>query len=273
LGAGTPARGGEELDVFLRLLWDGATIVHEPAAIVWHRHPEGEMQVRRRVYGYGVGLGATLTKSVVRGPGRTGFLRRVPRGLFYLFDPRSAKNRSKGPDFPRSLAWREWLGVLLSPAAYCASVWSDHKHSNLRRSAQARQGWPMTSNQRLASDVGVIALGFGAVAVNAIGSPGVIRAIVTLVAALLIPGWAILTKLKVDGILALFAIAVGLSLAVDTIYALLLVWTALWAPGVAAIGLGACSAAVIAYDARRHLPVGPFNRRPAAKHPPTSTLD
>jgi O-antigen biosynthesis protein len=268
LGAGTPARGGEELDLFLRLLWDAATIVHEPAAIVWHRHPEDETQLRRRAYGYGVGLGATLTKCVVRGPGRAGFLRRVPRGIRYLFDPRSAKNRSKGPDFPRSLAWRERLGVLLSPAAYCASVWSKHKHLNLRGSAQARQAWPMTSKQRVISDAAVIALGCGAVGVDAIELPGVIRAIVTLVAALLIPGWAILTKLRVDGMLALFAIAVGLSLAVETLCALLLVWTALWAPGIAAIGLGAVSAAVIAYDAWCHMPIGLSSRRPVGKHPP-----
>jgi GT2 family glycosyltransferase len=251
LGTGTPARGGEELDVFLRLLWGGQALVHEPAAIVWHRHPEGDDQLRRKAFGYGVGLGATLTKTMVNGPQRMAFLRRIPRGLRYLLDPRSDKNRHKGPDFPRSLAWRERLGMLVSPAAYWVSLLSNRKYSNSH--LHKAEGWPMTSYQRFVCDVMLLALAIAAFVINAVSLPSLPRAIVTLLAALLVPGWAILTRLNVDGILGLFVIAVALSLTVDTIVSLLLVWTALWSPGTAAIAAGTVAILVIAYDACRNL--------------------
>jgi GT2 family glycosyltransferase len=41
LGAGTPACGGEDLDVYIRVLQNGYDIVYEPGAILWHEHPDG----------------------------------------------------------------------------------------------------------------------------------------------------------------------------------------------------------------------------------------
>ncbi len=37
LGAGTPARGGEDIDVAVRLLLAGLLVVRQPAAVIWHR--------------------------------------------------------------------------------------------------------------------------------------------------------------------------------------------------------------------------------------------
>ena len=59
-GAGTPARGGDDLDAFLRVVLDGRTLVYEPAAIVRHYHRRDYASLRRQAYGYGVGLGAYL---------------------------------------------------------------------------------------------------------------------------------------------------------------------------------------------------------------------
>ena len=50
LGAGTPALGGEDLDFYVRLLREGHAVAYEPAAIVWHEHPDGEGTLRRQVY-------------------------------------------------------------------------------------------------------------------------------------------------------------------------------------------------------------------------------
>jgi hypothetical protein len=69
-GAGTLALGGEDLDLYMRLLLGGQAIAYEPSAIVWHEHPNGPQRLRSQVYRYGVGLGATFAKQLFRGPAR-----------------------------------------------------------------------------------------------------------------------------------------------------------------------------------------------------------
>lgn len=64
LGAGVPTGGGEDLDVFLRILLAGNQLVHEPAAIVWHRHRADNDALLKQMSGYGLGLGAWLAKIV-----------------------------------------------------------------------------------------------------------------------------------------------------------------------------------------------------------------
>jgi GT2 family glycosyltransferase len=62
LGAGTFTRGGEDIDMFFRLVAAGHTLVNEPAAIVWHRHRSDGEALLIQARGYGLGLGAWLTK-------------------------------------------------------------------------------------------------------------------------------------------------------------------------------------------------------------------
>jgi GT2 family glycosyltransferase len=124
LGTGTRARGGEDLDICVRLLHSGSTVVYEPAAIVWHRHPERFEQVRRQVFDYGAGLGAMLGKQLVTGPNRLSILSRGFQGVRYYVSPKSRKNALRGSDFPRELAYRERLGLLFGPFGYLASRWS-----------------------------------------------------------------------------------------------------------------------------------------------------
>jgi O-antigen biosynthesis protein len=122
LGAGTPARGGEDLELYIRLLYEGYAIAYEPGAIVWHEHPDGTARLRRQVYGYGVGLGAMLTQQLVAGPERSALLRAVPAGISYARDPGSRKNALKRADYPRRLDWLERVGMVVGPAAYIASA-------------------------------------------------------------------------------------------------------------------------------------------------------
>jgi GT2 family glycosyltransferase len=135
LGTGTPACGGEDLDLYIRLLRDGYTIAYEPGAIVWHPHPSEPSQLRRQVYRYGVGLGATLTKQLVAGPGRRQFLRAIPAGVAYARDPASRKNAPTAFDYPRRLRWLERLGILVGPVAYLRSALKSVAH----RTAGARR--------------------------------------------------------------------------------------------------------------------------------------
>jgi GT2 family glycosyltransferase len=120
LGAGTIARGGEDLDLYVRLLLTGHTIVYEPAAMIFHRHPDATEHVRREVFCYGVGLSAMVMKQMVAGQALA-VLRRLPRALRYLLDPTSRKNVRKGPEYDHRYDWIERAGIAAGPFAYLAS--------------------------------------------------------------------------------------------------------------------------------------------------------
>ena len=134
LGAGTPARGGDDLTAFLRVILDGGTLVYEPGAVVRHHHRRGYQELRRQAFGYGMGLGAYLAASLWARPNLLGtMLRRAVPAARYLLGPRSAKNADRGAWFPRELVWRELAGVVVGPFGYAVSRW---RHRN----AAGREG-------------------------------------------------------------------------------------------------------------------------------------
>jgi GT2 family glycosyltransferase len=120
LGTGTPARGGEDLDLFIRLVLAGEEIAYEPSAFVWHQHPSGAGAPRRQAINYGIGLSAMLTHQWLAGD-RARMLRAAPAGFAYLRDVDSRRNRARGADFPRSLKRWEALGLAAGPMAYLKS--------------------------------------------------------------------------------------------------------------------------------------------------------
>ena len=129
LGAGTIARGGDDLNAFARVVLHGHRLVYEPAAIVWHMHRRDLGGLRRQAFGYGAGLTAYLTSIVVEKPARLPELaRRAPGGLRYALAPSSPKNARVPSSQPRDLRYRELAGMALGPLLYTAS----------RRSAKAR---------------------------------------------------------------------------------------------------------------------------------------
>jgi GT2 family glycosyltransferase len=118
LGTGTPSRGGEDLDLFIRILRSGGAITSEPAALVWHAHPRTSEEMRERAFGYGVGLTAALAKHALLRDGRGALLRRIPAAARYTLDPRSPKNAGRSSRYPASLTRTEYAGMLLGPCAY-----------------------------------------------------------------------------------------------------------------------------------------------------------
>jgi GT2 family glycosyltransferase len=130
LGAGTRTRGGEDLDVFVRVLRSGAAIAYEPSAIVWHSHRADRAGLLRQMYGYGTGLTAFLTKLVLDPATRGDVLRRVPRGLVRMArirtQTRARRAAVTGPPAqaatqaaPYGGAFtREALGYLAGPVLY-----------------------------------------------------------------------------------------------------------------------------------------------------------
>jgi GT2 family glycosyltransferase len=122
LGAGTRARGGEDLDLFIRVLRAGEELVYEPAALLRHEHVDSRQALRHHAFDYGVGLSAMLTKQLLAGERRRDFLRRIPAGARYMLARDSAKNANKGTGYPRTLDVLELLGMAAGPGAYLASV-------------------------------------------------------------------------------------------------------------------------------------------------------
>ena len=127
LGTGTPSRGGEDLDVFVRALYADLAVRYVPQAVIWHDHPDSLDGLPSKVYSYGFGLSAMLAKHAVAGPDRSGFVRRVPAGFRHFIDPDSSKNASKSADYPRRLALMEVLGVASGPLGYAKSRWQSRK--------------------------------------------------------------------------------------------------------------------------------------------------
>jgi GT2 family glycosyltransferase len=122
LGTGTTARGGEDLDVFVRVIQSGRSLAYEPRAMVWHRHPADERRLRLRAFDYGTALGAMLTKQLAAGPRRRRIVSLAPQGVRYFLSPTSRKNAGRTGGFPRALVALELAGVLWGPLAYLVSV-------------------------------------------------------------------------------------------------------------------------------------------------------
>ncbi|SFF51189.1 glycosyltransferase family 2 protein [Blastococcus tunisiensis] len=123
LGAGTPARGGEDLDIYRRVILAGRTLVYTPSAVVRHHHRESTRALRVQMFGYGVGMAAGLTKLLAHG-GRPALavLRCVPRGLHMLLWPTSARNAKLPAETSRLLVALELAGYLAGPLLYARSA-------------------------------------------------------------------------------------------------------------------------------------------------------
>ena len=120
LGAGTRTRGGEDLDVFVRVLRAGRALVYEPAALVWHHHRADDAALLAQMYGYGTGLSAFVTKCLVQPGTRRELLGRIPLGVRRLAGIRT-RTRERLADpvaAPRGALLREFLGFAAGPVLY-----------------------------------------------------------------------------------------------------------------------------------------------------------
>jgi hypothetical protein len=122
LGPGMPTLGGEDIEMLLRVVLAGHTLVYEPAAIVHHPSHRDYARLRKQIYGYGAGLAACLFRSLLAHPRLLpGFIAKVPTALVYTFSPQSAHHANKQPDYPSELTWLERQGMLYGPLAYLRS--------------------------------------------------------------------------------------------------------------------------------------------------------
>lgn len=119
LGAGAPARAGEDLAMFYRVISHGYRILYEPAAIVRHAHRRSAAELRDQIHAYGVGLTAYLTSAAIDDPMMLVRLAaRMPAGISYFLKSRSSSDRKRQAVYPRELARIELQGMLRGPFAY-----------------------------------------------------------------------------------------------------------------------------------------------------------
>jgi GT2 family glycosyltransferase len=129
LGAGTPARGGEDLAVQMTVVLSGRHLAYEPSSVVWHRHRASKREWTAQLFWYGVGLSATMIRRALSSPHDFyAVLVRLPAALRHGFSPRSTRNAHRSPTYPRSLVVIELLGMLAGPVALVRS-WVQHRRA------------------------------------------------------------------------------------------------------------------------------------------------
>jgi glycosyltransferase involved in cell wall biosynthesis len=117
LGAGSLSGGGEDLEIFMRIILGGNRIVYEPAAIVSHFHRTDPAELADQMRRYGTGCTAALAAIMIRVPrARVELPARVVRGVLRLL---TLNDRVKdNPTLPQGLMGKEIRGLLAGPSLY-----------------------------------------------------------------------------------------------------------------------------------------------------------
>lgn len=117
LGAGTVTGGGEDLEMFMRIILSGNRIVYEPAAIVSHYHRTDLAELSRQMRSYGTGNTAALAAILLRVPrARRELPLRIAHGILRIF---TLNDRVKdNPTLPSGLMGKEIMGLLIGPWLY-----------------------------------------------------------------------------------------------------------------------------------------------------------
>ncbi|MBA8990711.1 hypothetical protein FHW23_001957 [Curtobacterium pusillum] len=147
LGAGVPARGGEDLAIFIDILWGGGRIGFEPRAVVHHRHRQDLEGLHHQLHSNGVGFTALMCALVLKDRRHLVALTRLmpvaARIKTKQLVSRIMGKRDAAPEtlteasttrIPRSLAYHEFRGFPAGPAAYARSrrFWRDVEEGRFR---------------------------------------------------------------------------------------------------------------------------------------------
>jgi len=117
LGAGSPTGGGEDIDMFVRVLRSGAELHYLPEALIWHRHRSDMASLTDQSRLYGRGLGAWLTKLVLHPSSLRMVLVRAWAGLRHLRSVNDIPMQQEFETVLGSLGAVERRGVLTGPVA------------------------------------------------------------------------------------------------------------------------------------------------------------
>lgn len=122
LGPGTIAKGGEDIDLFVRALRAGGDLMYDPAALAWHVHRSEAADLEKQMYGYGVGLTAYLVKHASTPSVALEMARKLVPGLRHVLRVTHAPQRSGLPSAAARRYRRiELTGMLFGPSYYLRS--------------------------------------------------------------------------------------------------------------------------------------------------------
>lgn len=114
LDVGTPSNGGGDTEMLFRVLAHGHGMVYEPRAVIRHRHRLDYAGVKRQISGWGSGMYAFLTRSILAFPRAWWVLALLGlRGLAQLL---ASLLRPRG--LPRRLVLTQLVGALAGPLRY-----------------------------------------------------------------------------------------------------------------------------------------------------------
>lgn len=118
LGVGTRTGGGEDIDMFTRVILAGYSLVVQPSAIVWHRHRDGLDDLSAQARGYGSGLGAWLTKILLNPHTARLALVRIPRVAWSFLQSAGAPERPAARAEQGQDSWDRQLARVLRLELY-----------------------------------------------------------------------------------------------------------------------------------------------------------
>jgi GT2 family glycosyltransferase len=122
LGPGTPAKAGEDLELWITLANAGYTIGYEPAALVRHTHRSTKEDFFEQIYCYGIGLSALYTSLVLSNPRHVLEIgRRIPYGLRRYGSARSGRRHRSPRNYPLETLKVESRGMMKGPLLYWQS--------------------------------------------------------------------------------------------------------------------------------------------------------
>ena len=117
LGAGTPSGGGEDINMFTRVVLSGHRLVYEPSAVVSHVHRAGLAELAKQMKAYGSGCTAALTAIVLTDSrARRELPTKAILGAMHMFNGTSKVRDNQ--TLPAGLLKRETGGLLVGPWTY-----------------------------------------------------------------------------------------------------------------------------------------------------------
>lgn len=125
LGAGSPTKGGEDIEFWVRLVCAGHTLAYTPSTWLWHHHRDTDDALRAQLAGYALGLGGYLAAVAHDRRMRRLAARRLPGVVSHLLALRGRERAVgvaaadgglalrpvlRGARTYTGLRWRGWLG-------------------------------------------------------------------------------------------------------------------------------------------------------------------
>lgn len=122
LGAGTPAKAGEDIAFFLHVIARKRKIAYTPSMLIYHLHRRTYPELRKQIYGYGTGFIAYLLHMLRRYPSLwPDLFSRTPVSIVQTV---LSRTRRRPPVFPLPTDLRrvKFKGARLGPFAYLKSL-------------------------------------------------------------------------------------------------------------------------------------------------------